>query len=102
MNKRLGRGLEVFFQEPSPEQLFQEALNAEETGNWLIAFHLYMKVAEMESNLKSKALNNAAAILAEHGFVEKAIEFLEQAIFLDPSNSQAKENLVILRGDKRK
>lgn len=102
-NKRLGRGLEVFFNKNSMgNEIFLEALKADDEGDWLIAFHLYMKVAELNDLNSSKALNNAAVILAEHGFIERAIEFLKKAIELDSYNEDAIENLKILMEGKEK
>ncbi|HBT38886.1 MAG: hypothetical protein H5T93_02690 [Pseudothermotoga sp.] len=97
MSKRLGRGLDVFLSEPSEEQLFRNAVELEERGDWLMAFHLYMRVINMGGSYKVKALNNAAAILAEHGFLDRAIEFLEEALLMDPTNDQIKENLKALK-----
>ncbi|WP_448521528.1 hypothetical protein [Pseudothermotoga sp.] len=100
MSKRLGRGLDLFLSEPSEEQLFRSAVELEESGEWLMAFHLYMMVINMSGPHKVKALNNAAAILAEHGFVDKAIEFLKEALSIDPSNEQIKENLKALKEER--
>lgn len=100
MSKRLGRGIDLFLEEQNDEGLFKKALKLEEVGEWLFAFHFYMSLIEKDSHLKVKALNNAAAILAEHGFKAKAIEFLEEAANLDPSNEVINENLNKLKEER--
>lgn len=100
MNKRLGRGIDLFLEKQSDEEIFRKALKFEGEKNWLFAFHLYMSLIEKDSHLKVKALNNAAAILAEHGFEAKAIEFLEEAANLDPSNKVINENLNKLKEER--
>uniref|UniRef100_A0A7V4TIH3 Tetratricopeptide repeat protein n=1 Tax=Candidatus Caldatribacterium saccharofermentans TaxID=1454753 RepID=A0A7V4TIH3_9BACT len=97
--KPLGRGLEVFFSRDSEQALFQKALDHDRKGEVFEAFHLYMKVAEQRGTLRAKALNNAAVILAEHGFVDRARALLREALQEDAGNREARENLSILEGD---
>ncbi len=97
----LGRGIQVFFSDGPERRLFEQALDCDRKGDVFEAFHLYMKVAECRGTLRSKALNNAAVILAENGFVEKAIEFLREVLWEDPENRDARENLLLLEEDRR-
>jgi len=102
MANALGKGLEIFFSQKHEESLFQKALTCDENGEYLDAFHLYMCVAEMMGKLRSKALNNAAVILAEHGFLERAKELLRVAFSEDPENPDIRENLRLLQeGDDK-
>lgn len=98
MTENLGRGLGVFYR-ASEERLFKQALEADEKGEYIEAFHLYMKVAEMRGDFKVKALNNAAIILAENGFTSRAIELLKKASEEDPSNRDVRRNLETLEED---
>jgi len=98
MTDNLGRGLGVFYR-ASEERLFKQALEADEKGEYIEAFHLYMKVAEMRGDFKVKALNNAAVILAENGFTSRAVELLKEAAVEDPSNNDVKRNLETLEGE---
>ncbi|WGS65857.1 hypothetical protein [Marinitoga aeolica] len=93
--KTLGRGLNVFF---NSDNLFKKALELDEKGNIFYAFHYYMKAAESNEEIKSKALNNAAVILAENGFEKEAIELLKKSLEANPDNKEAKENLEYLEG----
>ncbi|MBC7218439.1 MAG: hypothetical protein H5U36_10010 [Candidatus Caldatribacterium sp.] len=99
--KPLGRGLEVFFSRDSERAIFQKALEHDRKGEVFEAFHLYMKVAEQRGTLRTKALNNAAVILAEHGFIKQAAELLREVLQEDADNAEARENLVILEGDAK-
>ncbi|MEN3185119.1 MAG: hypothetical protein ABDK94_03375 [Atribacterota bacterium] len=94
----LGRGLRVFFSEGSERTLFTQALECDRKGDVFGAFHLYMKVAELRGHLRVEALNNAAVILAEHGFVSQAIGILREALWEDADNERVRENLSILEG----
>lgn len=91
--KLLGRGLDNLFDNTIEDQFFDKALKDDENGNYLFAFHYYMKVVELNGKLKAKALNNAAVILAENGFSSKAIELLKEALKIDSNNSEIKYNL---------
>ncbi len=98
MKRALGRGLDLLFDQEKVDTLFKKALEYDEDGHFIQAFHLYMKVGEMLSPYTAKALNNAAVILAEHNFIEDAVELLERALEYDPDNIEAKENLMTLKG----
>lgn len=91
--KILGRGLDTFF---NSDNLFKKALDLDEEGNVFYAFHYYMKAAESGEKIKSKALNNAAVILAENGFEKEAIDLLKKALEANPENEEARENLEYL------
>lgn len=95
----MGRGLEVFFPD-SERALFAKALEHDRRGEYFEAFHLYMEVAERRGVLRIKALNNAAVILAEHGFVRRAIEILREALQEEPESREVAENLSILEGEE--
>lgn len=94
----LGRGLRVFFSDDSERTLFAQALEYDRKGEVFEAFHLYMKVAELRGCLRIKAMNNAAVILAEHGFVGQAINILREALREDADNREVRENLFVLEG----
>ena len=98
MKRALGRGLDLLFDQEKVDALFKKALEYDENGHFIQAFHIYMKIGEMASPYTAKALNNAAVILAEHDFIEDAIELLERALEYDPDNIEAKENLMTLKG----
>ena len=100
MKRALGRGLDLLFDQEKIDTLFRRALKYDEDGHFIQAFHLYMKIGEMPSPYTAKALNNAAVILAEHDFVEDAIELLKRTLDYDPDNMEAKENLMNLKGYK--
>jgi len=100
MKKALGRGLDSLFNFQSVEELFKKAVEHDEKGKFLHAFYLYMKVSEIPSPFASKALNNAAVILAEHDFFTDAIELFKLALKYDPENREAQENLKVLKGDE--
>jgi Flp pilus assembly protein TadD len=75
----------------------EEALRLDEAGNYLQAYHLYMRVAESASpSLAARALNNAAAILEERGFRSEALILLVGAEKLDRENREIRENLALL------
>lgn len=93
--KILGRGLNTFF---NSDNLFKKALEYDDNGNIFFAFHYYMKAAETNEEIKSKALNNAAVILAENGYEKEAIELLKKSLEANPDNKEAKENLEYLEG----
>jgi Flp pilus assembly protein TadD len=95
----LGRGIQVFFSDGPERVLFEQALDRDRKGDVFEAFHLYMKVVEYRGALRTRALNNAAVILAENGFVEKAVEFLRGVLQEDPNNKEARENLLLLGED---
>ncbi|MCD6449245.1 MAG: hypothetical protein J7L34_01890 [Thermotogaceae bacterium] len=97
MAKALGKGLDIFFPQKYEESLFQKALACDENGEYIEAFHLYMCVAKMMGKLRSKALNNAAVILAEKGFLKRAKELLQTAFSEDPENPDVRENLRLLQ-----
>jgi len=97
--KALGRGIQVFFSDGPERMLFEQALDCDRKGDVFEAFHLYMKVAGCKGPLRAKALNNAAVILAENGFVEKAIKLFREVLWEDPDNKEARENLALLEED---
>lgn len=77
---RLGKGFEYFFDRSSEEEIFNTGLRFDESGNYLFAFYYYMRTYYLNGPYKLKGANNAAVILAEHGFVEEAIRLLEDAL----------------------
>ena len=100
MKKALGRGLDSLLNFRDIEKFFTQALEYDEKGMYLYAFYFYMKTTEIPSPFTSKALNNAAVILAEHDFIDEAIELLTEALKYDPNNLEAQENLKILKGEE--
>ena len=101
MKRALGRGLDLLFDQEKVGDLFKVALKCDKEGNFIKAFHLYVKVGEIPSPYTAKAFNNAAVILAEHNFAKDAIELLKKALDYDPDNMEAKENLMTLKGYER-
>jgi len=98
-NKKLGMGLKDLL-DLDVKTLFGEAIRLDEAGKIFQAYHLYMKISEIDrSPTASKAFNNAAIILAENGFIKDAIALLEHAVSLDPDSEDVKRNLEVLRGD---
>jgi tetratricopeptide (TPR) repeat protein len=88
--------------------LFIRAVDEDTRGNYLEAYHWYRRVIECSEAfpdnkrlrpLISQAFNNAAVIDCEFGNVEKAEEFLHQAVNIQPDNETARENLTLLKGD---
>ena len=85
---------------------FDQALREEDGGNVFEAYHLYRRVIEvLEGNgkhdmpsrkLVSRALNNAAVILAEHEMTETARHFLKRALEVNPENTTARDNLELI------
>ncbi len=88
-------------------QLFARAMDLDEEGNYLEAYHYYRKVIDCLykhdifqddlSVLLSQAFNNAAIILYDNGRLEMAIEYLQKAVAVTPNNQVAKDNLKLIR-----
>lgn len=103
----LGKGLEHFFEKFNEDELFSKALSYDESGNYLYAFHYYMKVIEFKGQKRIKALNNASVILFEHGFKKEALEIvgnilseIGDAVERYEGYEDLIENLKILRGEE--
>ncbi|MGI6487365.1 MAG: hypothetical protein GX964_04990 [Syntrophomonadaceae bacterium] len=85
---------------------FDQALREEDGGNVFEAYHLYRRVIEaLEPSgepdmslrtLASRALNNAAVILAEYEMAETARGFLKRALEVNPENTTARDNLELI------
>lgn len=88
------------------EELFNKALEQDETGNSFEAYYFYRQVVDLldapESNvpevsqLLSRSLNNIAVILADNSRIKEALSFLQQALEVYPQNQTAVENMKLI------
>lgn len=81
-------------QPPSPEQLFREAVEAQQKGNDALAVQKYTALLKLAPNVPEVHANLGAAY-ARLGQFESAIRHYRNALSLDPSNPALQFNLAL-------
>lgn len=81
-------------QPPSPEQLFREAVDAQQKGNDALAIRKYTALLKLAPNVPEVHANLGAAY-ARQGRFDNAIRHYRAALSLDPSNRALQFNLAL-------
>ncbi len=79
---------------PSPEQLFREAVEAQQKGNDRLAIEKYLALLKLAPNVPEVHANLGAAY-ARTGQIDSAIRHYRAALALEPSNQALQFNLAL-------
>lgn len=84
----------AFGQTPAPEQLFREAVAAQQSGNDALAISKYRELLKLRPDVV-EVRANLGAVLARSGRLDKAIEQYRAALRGNPGNTSLRFNLAL-------